>query len=343
MDYTRIRNTLMSNPHGVMNSILSFGLHARVKSNTRLYFYKYDLYDLVEIKFDKELLCVYDFGHIGDRAVIIKDNLDFYVGYFKSAGLEEKRFLFNLSLRSPVNYSDFIPMSSIPYPNYNEFLFVMDKKEGYVFGEDATNLFVATERCFNVDKCVISTVNNLINIKKPKSFELPGCMSTSIISGLFSGGDIHGIEEHIEIVDESAKFVDTIEQIKFNDEYISSKLFKLKINKFKRILEKSKSNVVEGTIIPSIDKLLGEEIVTKKEIINGEVSLRDIIDQGLDRFIKSIKNPKDVIKVCIDTEYQTIRSAYIVKGVMFITPTTILPIIHFRELLDSDNVEYILN
>lgn len=329
-DYTRIRNTIMSNPRGIMDSCLSMGLQNRVISNVKLYFYIYSVHDLVEIEYKNDIVCVYDFVHTENRASVIRDKLEFYAGYFKSAGLENKRFLFDISLKMPVNYEDFAEMATIPYIQKKEFAFILDKKSGYICESDVVQVFVSTEKTDEVDKCVLATMNQLINVKNPKRFNLPGCMSSMLVCGLLSGLNSKKIEEQIDLIDEDSKFVNTIKQLNFNSANINNSLSKLKVDKLKRILEKSQPDIINGDII-------------KKEISNGEVNLTDIIIVGLDKFIKVLDTTKDVIRVCIDCEHQTIRSAYIIRGTIFITPVTFMSINYFKELLDTDNVEYIIN
>lgn len=336
--YARIRNTLLSNPSGIMDSTLTFGLQHRIKSNTRLYFYKYDIYDLVEVKFENEIICVYDFKHTEDKAVVIKDDLEFYDRYFKSAGLYNKRFLFDVTTKMPVSYDDFEEMETIPSPENKDFAFVLDRKTGYIAEKGAVSIFIATERTDTIDKCVLAYMNNSIQTLNPKHFELAGCMSSVVISGLLSELNFESIKKQYYSVDDNNKFIGSLNELNFNSEFVNSLKAKLKLNKFKRILEKSKpDNITQGEVIKLNININGEKVN-----LDGEVSLREIVDKGLDRFINK-KNPKDVLKVCIDTEYQTIRSAYIVRGVMFITPTMLMPLNYFRELLNSDNVEYILN
>lgn len=329
-DYTRIRNTLMSNPRGIMDSCLSLGLQQRVISNVKLYFYTYNIYDLVEIEYKNDIVCMYDFRHTEDRASDIRDKLEFYAGYFKSAGLENKRFLFDISLKMPVNYEDFSEMATVPYIHKKDFAFVLDKKSGYICETGAVQVFISSERTDEVDKCVLATMNQLVNVKGPKKFNLSGCMNTMLICGLLSGLDYKKLEEQTDLVDEEDKFINTINKLTFNSANIIDKLFRLKTDKVKRILEKSQPDIVQGEVV-------------EKEVVNGEVNLSDIVGVGLDKFIKVLDTTKDVIRVCIDCEHQTIRSAYIIKGVICITPVTFMPISYFKELLDTDNIEYIIN
>lgn len=327
--YTKIKNTIMNNPRGIMDSTLSYGLQNRIKSNTRLYFYKYNVDDLIEINYRDDIICIIYFPHTNNKMEIIHNDLEFYAGYFKSANLHEKRFLFDLSFKMPVSYEDFVEMDKIPNPNYENFAFVLDRKNGYIYEESAVNIFVASSISPSIDKCILSFFNNSIYVKEPVRLSINGCQSSIMISGLLCGIESKNVYESASDVMISDKFTDTINRVKYNSDFVDNKLSKLKVDKFKRIL-KNESEIIEGQIV-------------EKEKLKGEVSLRDIIDTGLDKFMKSIKNPKDVLKVIIDTEYQTIRSAYIVKGIMFITPVTLLPINHFRDLLNSDNIEYILN
>jgi hypothetical protein len=229
----------------------------------------------------------------------------------------------------PANYDDFIEKDFLNCVNNKEFAFVLDKKSGYITERRAVNVFLVTGRTENVDKCIISYVNNSIKTLNPRHLEFYGCANSIIISGLLNGVSPVSIEDELDTIDLDAKFTGTINSLNFSSSHINSINIKLKVDKFKRILEKSKP-----------DDIINAEVVEKSK---DNVSLREIVDKGLDRFIKAIKVPKDVIKVEIDCETQTIRSAYIVKGNMFITPVTLKPISYFKELLNSDNVEYILN
>lgn len=332
MYFSVVKSTIYNNYRGVLNSVLPFGLHDKVKSNVRMYFYKFNVYDLIEIQLNKDYICVYEFNYTGsDRVEKIKNDLEFYVGYFKSAGLEEKRFLFNIALMLPVSYIDFEPLDFIDFST-DAFAFVLDKSGGYVYGESAVNVFGVTERTKNLDKCVLSFFNSSINTKSPlnvKGITTCGCVASSVIAGLSNGIDRGKIVTELELVDVGYKFVNSLRDTDYNSSSILSIRNKLKVDKFSRVIKNIvNDNVVDGKVI--------------EKVTNGEVKLSDIILVGLDKFAKVLTS-KDAIKVNIDCEYNTIRSAYIVDGTMFITPLTMMHLSYFIELLNSENVEFVIN
>lgn len=334
-NYLKIRNTIMTNPKGIIDSVMSFGLQGKMFTNVRMYFYKYNIYDLIEIEYMNGCVRVYDFPHTNNRAELIEKNLEFYMGYFDSAGLSNKRFLFDITTKLPVNYEDFVEMDKIPNIHNKDFAFTLDKKSGYVCEKSAVFAFVASDRTDVIDKCVLSFMNDSIGVIDNKNFDLSGCCASMIISGLLSGLKFSDIQDQNEIIDAETKYIGAIRDVDISSKYVNDIRSKLKIDKFRRILEKSKpDDIIQGEVV-------------SQQLLKGEVSLREIIDQGLDKFMKTVekqvKSNKDVLKVHIDTEYQTIRSAYIVKGAMLITPIPLLPISYFKDLLNSDNVEYVIN
>lgn len=326
MNFSTVKTSIFNNHNGVLNSVLSYGLQERIKSNVRLYLYKYNVYDLVEIVF-KDYLCVYEFHHTDHTKVEkIRDSLEFYIGYFDSAGLRDKKFLFNLDQMLPVSYTDFEERSSIDL-NQQDFAFVLDKNGGYIFGENVVNVFSTTERIKTLDKCLFAFVNELVNVKSPlnnQGITKVGCLTGAIVSGLLNGVDESLLNQELELVDINYKFVNSIKDMDFNSSNILKYKTKLKVDKFNRILKSANNNVVQGEVI-------------EKTKAKGEVNLSDIILVGLDKFAKVIDN-NDVIKVNIDCEFNNIRSAYLVKGTMFITPILVYNLSYFIELLNSDNV-----
>lgn len=330
MRHTTTRVSFITNPDGVLYSVLSFGLQAKVQSNNKLYFYKYDIYDLIEIYMEDDLMNVFVFRESENKADVVIKDIEFYKGYFESAGLVGKRFLFNAALRLIVNYNDFEEVDVIPKLNDSrkEFAFIMNKKDGYVYGKDAVNVFIATERTYEIDKCIIAFVNDSKNIINPNMLTLNGCMTSIIISGLLSKLNTEELSKQIPVIDLETKFKTTINSLTVSSRIARDSMLKLKTDKFRRIIKpKGSENSIQAVT---------------KEISKGEVSLRDIIDNGLDRLAKSF-SPNESYRVVIDCENQTIRSAYVLRGTMFITPVTMLPLSYFIELLNSDNVEYVLN
>jgi hypothetical protein len=331
--YSITKYTYYNNKDGVMDYIMSFGLKEKIVSNTKLYFYRYNFYNLIEIEYKDDTIFIFTFRKESDID-FIKDNLEFYAGYFKSAGLVNKRFLFDISLKLPVSYMDFTEMDCLPNAIDNEFLFVLDRKETYVTGKGSAILFMTTTKTANVDKCILSLLNNSINIADPRVLELAGTMSGGIISGLLSGIGVNGIKNDIEECDADYKFVRSLMGIEISSSNIVKIKSKLKLEKFNRIIKGlKKEDVVDAEII----KVPPEKAT---------VDLRDILETGLDRFIKMFDSQEISWKINIDVPMMQnmIRSAYIWKGILYINPMILnSDIKYFKEFLDSDNVELVLN
>jgi hypothetical protein len=328
-----IKHTYYNNNGGVLNYTMSFGLKEKIESNCRLYFYKYDLHRVVEIEYKDDIIFISTFQKEEDLE-FIKNNLEFYAGYFKSAGLQNNKFLFDTCLKMPVSYEDFIEMDQLPHITSNEYLLVLDKKSGYVIGKSNAILYVTTDKTANVDKCILAFLNDLINVSDPRVVELAGTMSGCIISGLLSGVGINGTKFEIENCDPDYKFVKSFNGIDMSESNIVKIKSKLKINKFDKIIKGlKKKDVIDGEIIKSPPE-------------KGQVNLRDLIETGVDRFIKMFDSQEISWKVTIDVPMMQnmIRSAHIWKGVLYINPLVMnADVKYFREFLDSDNIELVLN
>lgn len=317
--FATIHNTFLSNPKGVMDSVLSYGLQNVLNTNVRMYFYKFDVDDLVEILYRNDNLTVWYFDDSKKDAVDdIKDRTEYMKAYIQSIGLEGKRFLYDTKLRMAVNYSDFKPAKELDLSK-NDFLISLDSKEGYVHGECAVRMYTNTLNSPAIDKSVIAFMNNAIGVTDPKKRDLGGCEASIVISGLLGGIKIEDVVNDLDRVD-SSKFKGVIDHFKFNSDYTNEITSKLKISKFKRILE-------------------------KKENLDGfKTSLRGLIEEGLDHYLK-IVNPKSIIKIDIDCEWQTIRNAWIENGLLNIMPSPTIPkeIKYFKELFNSDNIILVMN
>jgi hypothetical protein len=335
--YSVIQHTYYNNKNGVMDYTMSFGLKDKIVSNTRLYFYRYNLYDVVEIEYKDDTIFIY--SCLKDRDMnFILDNLEFYAGYFKSAGLIDKRFLFDISLKLPVSYLDFVEMSYLPNAVDDAFLFVLDRKGEYVTGKNNAFLFMSTTtRTNNIDKCIFSLFNDSINIADPRVLELAGTMGSTVISGLLSGLGINGIKTEIEECDADYKFVRNLVGFEISSSNLVKIKSKLKLTKFDAIikglkkLDSAVNNAIDGDIVPPE---------------KAQANLRDLLETGVDRFIKMFDNQNISWKIIIDVPMMQnmIRSAYIWKGILYINPLSInADVKYFREFLDSDNVELVMN
>lgn len=326
--YLKLRNTVMSNPRGILNPCMSFSLQNVITSNVRMLFYRFDVYDLIEIEYMNDSITVYDFPFTDDRANYIRDNLDFLAGYFKSAGLESKRFLYNLVLKMPVSYIDFVPVNRLPHGHNADFAFILDEKKGYATEIKSVNLFTTMLNTMHIDKCLLSFFSQFIGIKKPKgNINSDAAITMSILSGLLYGVNKTEIEEQIDAVDLMSKFHHSITGVHFNSEYVENTLKKFKTAKLKEIITNPISTITK-----------------EDKFYDGvELYLTEIISEGLDNIIKKIKNENKVVRVEIDFDHQNIISMYILKGCGFVTPGTMKHLNYFRELFSSDNVELVLN
>lgn len=335
MNYSIIPNTRMTNPGGIMQCCMYYGVENVMKSNVRMYFYKYNIDDLVEVEYRDDLITVYTFQNstLNCERIII-DDLDFFGGYFASAGLHGKRFIFDVSNKMPVRYDDFKEFDSLfTFSDKKDHAFILDMKQGYITIKGDVSIFVGVAIRKEIDTSILSFVNNWINIIEPKY--KPNYKNTSaitiltLISGLLSGINILDIKEQIKNLELKDVFLNRILNVDFISKHVEDKMKHLTIDKFTEII-KSSNPVLEGEIV-------------EKEFNKNEAFLKDIIDIGLDKFMRTIKNPERVVKVIIDAEWQNIISMYIVRGAAFITPGATKDIHYFYEILDSDNVNFVMN
>jgi hypothetical protein len=335
--FSKIRNSIIRNDRGIMESTMSFQIQHTLKSNVRMYFYKFDFYDLVEVNYQDDYVVVCDFPHSGDNAKVIENDIDRYIGYFDSAGLKGKRFLFDVSNKMPVSYFDFVPkknISKLMFDAEMEFAFILDKKnENYITTPGDVKVYVAHEISRTVDKLVLSLFNNSIDISKPKkTIEQKAAFFSFFLSGMLDGIRKEEIDVGVDGVDLNNKLYHSLSRMEFNSDNVEKKTKGMKKDRFMRITEKAIGETVE---FPPITDVIKE--------FRDYISLQEVIEQGLDHYIKkNIKDSENAHTVIIDYDWQSIKSAYIRKGIMFITPTTIRPISYFMELLSSDNVQYIL-
>jgi hypothetical protein len=338
--FGHIRETILRNNYnyGIMESTMSFQIQHTLQSNVRMYFYKFDFYDLVEVTYENEHIVVYDFPHSGDNAKVIEEDLERFAGYFSSAGLKGKRFLFDCSTKMPVSYSDFEPkrkIPKIPFDAEMEFAFILDKKnENYITTAKDVKVYVAHEISRTVDKLVLSLFNESINISKPqKSIEKKAAFFSFFLAGMLNGIRKDDIEVGIDGVDLNNKLYHSLSRVEFSSDNVEKKAKGLKVDKFMRISEKVVDSQME---FPPVIDIIKE--------FRDYVSLQEIVEQGLDYYIKkNIKDPGKSHSVIIDFDWQAVKSAYIRDGTLFITPTTMRPISYFAELVNSDNVQYILH
>ncbi len=333
MNFSIIPNTRMTNPGGIMEQCMYFNIETLVRGNWRLYFYKYNIYDLIEVEFKSGLVTIYTFPNsISGAERVIIDELDFYAGYFSSAGLEGKRFVFDCKNKMPVRYDDFQAVDHLNIDN-REHAFILDMKDGYITTPKDIHVFLGIENAKDIDNCILSFINSWINIIKPKyqinRKNTNGVVMLTLLSGMLSGIKVFDFKEQLNGYNLEDKFFNRVTGVDFNSVNVDKNSVSLKTSKFMEIV---------GSCNPVIDA----EIV-EKEFSSERILLSYLIDIGLDRFIRSIKDPNKLVKVDIDEQQQTIKSMFIVKGAAFITPGAIKTLNHFRELLDSDNVQFVMN
>jgi hypothetical protein len=325
----------MTNPGGIMQCCMYYGVETVMKSNVRMYFYKFDIDDLIEVEYKNNLITIYIFQNSTLNAEkIIIDDLEYFAGYFKSAGLEGMRFLFDISNKMPVSYNDFKEYDNlIRISNRKDHAFILDKRDGYITNIGDVFVYVGVLNRKEVDTSILCFVNDWINIIKPKYKidykNTEAITALTLISGFLSGINVVDIKAQIGDLVLKDMFLNRILNVDFTSDNVNDKMKNFKTDRF-----------VE--IVRSNNPVLDAEIV-EKEFNEKEVSLKDIVDMGLDRFMKTIKNPSQAIKVIVDTEWQSIISMYIVKGAAFITPGSVRDIHYFYELLDSDNVNFVMN
>lgn len=324
-----IKKSWNSETTGVLNSVMSYGVQTKVQSNRKLYFYRFDASDLVEMYFRNDNLTITHYSDTKtEMAHKIKENEELknrIVAYIKAANLENCRFLFDVDLGMAVNYNDFVEKDFVPGVDKENIAFILDKKEGYVTGIESVYLYSTSLYSPNIDRAILCLLNNSIGVNKPKDFRLAGCEASIITSGLLSGIRLDSIISDIDRID-SSKFTNSINKLDYNSENLNSILGKLKIDKVKRIMLSSKKEIE-----PFSD-----------EDTNVFVPLSFIMQIGLDQYLKGVSDGR-IIKIDVDAEPQTIRAAYIENGMLYICPTTLRDISYYKDLVDSDNVSFIFN
>lgn len=326
--YIENRNTIMSNPNGVMKAIHYFDLCNIMDKNNRIYFYRGDYKNIVEVYFSDDFVDVYYFDHTPkDYRNVIKDNLDLYVPYFTSGGLSGKRFLFDVVMKLPISYTDFVEND---YPDLKErhTLILFDKKEGvYITDRDSVKVFTSIQDTFSLDNSLLALANKLIHMIVPRGRETEdGTISMTIIAGLLSNVDIEELEFDVSGNAHSRIYPNIsaipISSIYFDEETTGIK----KLNKLKEIL-------------PIIKH--APEIKIVKD--NNNPNLSEIVKVGLDQFIKTIKNHDRSTIVNIDMFHDKVKAMYIFKGAAFITPGTERSQDYFMEMLSSENIALVSN
>lgn len=324
-----IKKSWNSETTGVLNSVMSYGIQTKIQSNKKLYFYRFDASDLVEMYFRNDNLTITHYSDTKtEMAYKIKENEELknrIVSYIKAANLENCRFLFDVDLGMAVNYNDFVEGNFIPGIDKENIAFITEKKEGYVVGIESVYLYSTSLYSPNIDRAILCLLNNSIGINKPKDFRLAGCEASIILSGLFSGVHLDSIVSDIDKID-SSKFTNSISKLEFNPNFLLTKLEGLSIDKVKRIILSSKKEIE-----PFSD-----------EDTNVFVPLSFIIQIGLDSYLKGISQNR-IVKIDIDYEPQSIRAAYIENGMLHICPTHLRDISYYKDLVQSDNVCFIFN
>jgi hypothetical protein len=320
-----ITNTFYNNPKGVIVSKLPYDLY-ELKGNLK--FYKFDIFDVVEIDYTSDFILIIEFSHNKGRASFIIDDPTTYVAYFEAAGLKGKKFLFDTSNRIPISTVDFEEYEKVPNIENANYLLLANSynKDTYITGEKSIIVFTTTMITESIDKCLLSLANNSKLIYQPKRFELYGCAVSAIVSGLLGGVNFEEIKQHSEVVDPTYKFVTNVSKMQFGLSKPS-----IKVDKLKKIIGNANSEVTSK-----------KDLDLKNNVSKGSIQLSTLVESGLDKFLKFIDNQNLVINVNIDTMTNVIRRAYISQGVMFIDPYSLVNLSYIREVLDSDNIELYL-
>lgn len=335
---TKVSRTIVtnvSNPEGVLEYVMFFGLQQHFKSNVKSYIYKYDVNNLIEICYNKaeDVLHVFEFAHSPTgSSQIIEMNVDFYMNYFKSVGLlEGKRFLFDVNLKLPVNYNDFIYNDQYNLSSNRSTAFILDAGNGYITGARKVLLFIATELAMAVDSCVFAFMVNSMNFKRPAYRSKEGIMFLCFLSGLLMQVDDDKLEEQLEKVNIVDKLIKSSNDMEYYSEYVNNARKYFNVDRLKGVAK----NVVD-------DDFPFKELVEKEVQDSNRAYLSNIIDMGLDKFIRT-SGTTGIIKVVIDTAWQEFKGMYISNGAAFITPGNSVNINHYKDLLNSDNVVFVMS
>lgn len=300
---------------GILEDVSIFEIPNYIK-NKVLFYYKFDIFDVVEITYNNESIFVSEFSHTrGGIINEIKQELDRLTSYFEAAGLTGRRFLYDTTLKLAVSYSDFIP-NKTPFYHRDKLAIVTDKKEGYITDRDIVILFSSSHIVRHVNNAVISLYINTNNITQPKNnLTEIGCLSTAIISGLICGLPITDIEK-LKLETTVSISNKITEKFPFGSEFVTNFIKEINLGK------------LMGSFYSRREE--------RNEFSGTSVNITRLIDIGLNRFIISLDDPNKKIEVNID--FPVDMTMYIHKGAAFVTLNKGIKLEDVKGWLNSDEI-----
>lgn len=320
-------------PYQSDGGILRFGMMYSIQTilNQRpkeILTYKHGADDLIEVRYVEGEIVIFTFPYTKFGVdEIFKNNLSFWESYFDTGGLKNTRFLFDVTLKMPVRYSDFHKdISRLGSPSRIAYI-VESKKDGYITEIQGVNILVCGISTYAIDSSAYAMIVNLGNFDKPSQQKtLEGCLATSVIAGLFNGVLYGNIERQLENIEPDSKFLTPVKEV---------------------ILDKMPSErVTNGLTVKSLFyvEAKGSAISYQDdgEYALETVNISRLIAMGLDKFIKTIKDPHKKIQVNHDVNFG-IKLMYILDGAAFvILQPRDTKLSAVKELLTSDNIFEIL-
>ncbi len=333
---------------GILNAESPYGLYRVLRENIPIYVYNFTPQDLVELKYDSELdnlVVTYFFHSPATSEPEIRENAEEIVHTIKANRLENSALLYNVSLRGLVNYADF----SISYDLYlyqEEHAFVTKVKRGFVCGLGDVTYVSGSSTNMSWDNAIFSVFNELHNISPPKNKKVDG---DAIIFSVILAGRLAGInKDDLSSVDgaNEGRFIYGLADINYNYNEPEALLLSLgdKLDNINAILFKENR-----------DKKIEEKkqiIIVKKEeprydeefsFVGNSIRLSSVVEMGLNVFCRSIKDPQKSVKVEIDIDLLDFKSMYIKGNMAYVVPAGNQRLDHFMELLNSDNVCFMMS
>lgn len=325
---TNLTESLYTKKGGILSSCMIFDLGKDITKGMNFYFYKFNIMDVVEITLNEGAVKICDFIHSrhGISKNIVAD-IDFLEGYWKSAGLMGKTFLFDTSLKTPLRYSDF-QLSDKPFRNNRmELGFITQYKEDGYITSGKVSIFEHIERNRTINNSIISIYNRRGQVLKPNEVTNVGTFITCMLAGLQSGMNLSEFEDMAKdaLASDLNSMRYKVDKDTMEVEPILSKIDKLRFKAFSNLIYTKES-----------------EEVTPPEFSGESINTSRLIQLGLDNFIKSIKQPTKSIKLNLDYPL-AIDSAYIRLGCLFVVPKQNTDVPTLKKLFRSDNINIVMN
>ncbi len=289
-------------------------------------FYKYNADDLVEISYNDNNLVLTNFTYTDMQAPYkVEKSLDRLTTLFDALNLKGKTFLFDLSLKLPVRYEDFIPNKK-PFVAREHTAFILDGGNGHII--DNTTVFIYKHSSYLKiqNNCILGMYNLASEILSPKNgLTSDGVIFCSAISGLFSGISTSRLEEMNKEIEGKAtsSFQYKVEAKIFSNKDLNADKLKTRLLLNSRFSEEADKNEFSGET----------------------VNLTRVIELGLDKFMKTLKNMNKKVNVNINADIDII-SMHIVKGAAFVSIKKVNDrnvLEDLKQLLNSDNIVPVMN